>query len=569
MVSTSGTKVCLSELIDCVKFSSFNKLLRVTAYVLKFIETLRQPQAKRLDTSRAVADTDQLTGEDLKVAEELWIRSVQTELFAPKLLHLRSQNKSTPPIRVSQFGLFVDHSDLLRCQGRINNAQLTTASKNPVLLPPNHYWVKLLIQHVHDDIKHSGTADTLATLREKYWILKGRQAVKKVINSCIICNKLEGPPYASTVSPDLPDFRTSEDPPFSHTGVDFAGPLYAKNCGASEKAYICLFTCCSTRAVHLELTPDLSVNSFLLAFRRFAGQRGLPVTVISDNAKTFHTSSKEFLKIARSREVNNYLGSKGVTWRFIVERAPWWGGFYERLVRSVKRSLKKSIGRSNLTHDQLSTLLVEIEGIINSRPMTYLASDQDGVTGSLSPSHLINGRRLTALSNDEHFEIVSTHQSLTQRLKHHRHLLNQFTKLWRRDYLLNLREAHNLKTKRGGQPLIKVGNVVVVKSDTSKRLFWKLAIVDNLLTSADDRVRAANVRVSEPSGNTKLLRRSVKHLFPIEVRQEQSRERPNNSSAGQDDHPVSGHGHVTEVDINQRRPRREAAVVGEQRRRNT
>ena len=136
MVSTNGTKVCLSELINRVKFSSFNKLLRVTAYVLKFIETLRQPQAKHLDASRAVADTDQLTGEDLKVAEELWICSVQTELFAPELLHLRSQNKSTPPIRVSQFGLFVDHSDLLRCQGRINNAQLTTASKNPVLLPP-------------------------------------------------------------------------------------------------------------------------------------------------------------------------------------------------------------------------------------------------------------------------------------------------------------------------------------------------------------------------------------------------------------------------------------------------
>ena len=202
-----------------------------------------------------------MTGEDLKVAEELWIRLVQTELFAPELLHLRSQNKSTPPIHVSQFGLFVDHSDLLRCQGRINNAQLTTASKNPVLLPPNHHWVKLLIQHVHDDIKkHSGTADTLATLCEKCWILKGRQAIKKVINSCIICNKLEGLPYASTVPPDLPDFRTSEDPPFSHTGVDFAGPLYAKNCGVCEKAYICLFSCCSTRAVHLELTPDLSVN---------------------------------------------------------------------------------------------------------------------------------------------------------------------------------------------------------------------------------------------------------------------------------------------------------------------
>ena len=121
--------------------------------------------------------------------------------------------------------------------------------------------------------------------------------------------------------------------------------------------YVCLFTCCSTRAVHLELVPDLSVNSFLLAFRRFVGRRGLPVILITDNAKTFRTSSKEFLKIARSSEVNDYLSSKRVTWRFIVERAPWWGGFYERLVRSIKRSLKKSIGRSNLTYDQLHTLL--------------------------------------------------------------------------------------------------------------------------------------------------------------------------------------------------------------------
>ena len=179
--------------------------------------------------------------------------------------------------------------------------------------------------------------------------------------------------------------------------------------------------------MHLELVPDLSVNSFSLAFRRFVGRRGLPVILIADNAKTFHTSSKEFLKIARSSEVNDYLSSKRVTWRFIVERAPWWEGFYNRLVRIIKRSLKKSIGRSNLTYDQVHTFLVEVEGIINSQPITYILSDHLGVTGSLSPSHLINGRRLTTLSNSEHFEIVSTHQSLTQKLRHHKDLLNQFT----------------------------------------------------------------------------------------------------------------------------------------------
>ena len=268
--------------------------------------------------------------------------------------------------------------------------------------------MKLLIQHVHKEIKHSGTADTLATLRDRYWILKGRQMVKKVIRLCVTCNKLEGAPYSSSVPPDLPDFCTSEDPPFCHTGIDFAGPLFVKSKNGSEKAYVCLFTCCSTRAVHLELTPDMSVDSFLLCFRRFVGRRGLSVTLVTDNAKTFQSSSKEMLKIARSREVNDYLNTRKVSWKFIVERAPWWGEFYERLVKSVKRSLKKSIGKSHVTYDQLTTLLIEIESIINSRPLTYLSDDQDGVKGSLCPSHLINGRRLNTAVNDE---IVSTHQS--------------------------------------------------------------------------------------------------------------------------------------------------------------
>ena len=429
---------------------------------------------------------------------------------------------------------------------------------------------------MHGETKHSVTTDTLSTLRENYWILKGRQTVKKIINSCVVCNKLEGLPYSSTVPPDLPYFRTSEDTPFCHTGIDFAGPLYAKGCNGSEKAYICLFTCCSTRAVHLELTPDLSVNSFLLSFRRFVGRRGLPITLVSDNAKTFRTSSKEILNITRSSEVNDYLSSRKVTWKFIVERAPWWGGFYERLVRSVKRSLKKSLGRSSLTYDQLATLIVEIEGIINSRPLTYLADDQDGISGSLSPSHLINGRRLTTISNDEHFEIVSTHQSLAKRLKQHRHLLGQFTNQWRRDYLLNLRESHNLRVKKGGQPLINRGDVVILKQDTSKRIFWKLAVVDELLMGADGHVRAAVVRVPEPQGGTKLLRRSVKHLFPIEVRSgepcndsstEQSQEHQSDISAGQQqiDHSKP----ATELDttVPGRRPRRQAAIVGEHQRR--
>ena len=287
--------------------------------------------------------------------------------------------------------------------------------------------------------------------------------VKKVLKSCVICNKLEGVPYSSVTPPDLPSYRTSDEPPFSHTGVDFAGPLYVNCNGQVDKAYVCLFTCSSTRAIHLELAPDLSVSSFLLLFHRFVSRRGLPVTLISDSAKTFKGSAKDILKIVRSEEVIRFLGDRRVTWKFVAEKAPWWGGFWERLVQRVKRSLRESIGRSQLRYEQLHTLIVEVETIMNSRPLTYIADDQDGVTGCLSPSHLINGRRLTSMPNSEHFEVVSTYHSLTNKLKHHRHLLNQFINQWRHDYLLSLRESHTLKAKRGGHDLIQEGDVVVLK----------------------------------------------------------------------------------------------------------
>ena len=148
------------------------------------------------------------------------------------------------------------------------------------------------------------------------------------------------------------------------------------------------------------MSTDLSVASFLLLFRRFTSRRGLPVTLFSDNAKTFKAASKDIVKIARSAEVTKFLNSCRVSWKFIVEKAPWWGGFWERLIRSIKRSLKKSIGRGTLNYHELNTILIEVEAIINLRPLTYVLDDQGGISDILTPSHLINGRRISTMPND-------------------------------------------------------------------------------------------------------------------------------------------------------------------------
>ena len=462
----------------------------------------------------------ELCADEIDYAETCWIRTIQAISFANEIDFLRNATQSKPR-RVEQFALFLEEKQILRCRGRINNSIVPPTSKNPILLPSRHPFVDLLIRHTHEHVKHSAVTNTLTTLRERFWILKGRQAVKRVLKRCVTCRRLEGLPYSSYNSPDLPSFRVSDDPPFTHTGVDFAGPLYIKQSGNSEsessKCYICLFTCASTRAVHLELTPSLTVESFLLAFRRFTSRRGLPATLISDNAKTFKGSSKDVQKIARSKEVTRYLSNNGVSWKFIVEKAPWWGGFWERLIQSVKRCLKKCIGRTTLNYDELQTLLSEVEAVVNSRPLTYVADDRDGVTYTLCPSHLINGRRITSTPNGGHFEVVSTNASLTRRAKHHRHLLRQFTVQWRKTYLLNLRENHAAKSRSRCGPEIAAGDVVILKGDSTNRMFWKLAKVEELLPGRDGLVRAAIVKVANSDQKPRLIRRSVKHLFPIEV----------------------------------------------------
>ena len=134
--------------------------------------------------------------------------------------------------------------------------------------------------------------------------------------------------FSSLVVPDLPAEHISTEPPFSNTGINFAGPLYVRGAGSTKaKVYICLFTCASTRAIHLELTKELSVTAFLLAFRRFTSRRGLPKIIMSDNAKTFKHCTREIMKITRAEEVHHYLTNQQVEWKFIVEKAPWWGGY--------------------------------------------------------------------------------------------------------------------------------------------------------------------------------------------------------------------------------------------------
>ena len=548
----------LSDILDINRFSSRGKLLRVLGYMFRFIDNIRSKK-QRKDISLAASELD--------TAENFVIGKIQSEHFGKELAFLadtRTQSDRKPPLLVSQFNLLVDEHGILRARSRIKNANVESGCKEPILLPSRHYYSDLVIQEFHMKVFHNGVRDTLNAIRQRYWVLRGRESVKKLVRRCVICRKLEGIFFKPVSGHDLPDSRVDDGPPFINTGVDFAGPLFISDRNnANKKVYICLFTCASTRAVHLELVDKLDVTSFLRALRRFTARRGLPRTFLSDNAKTFKSAAKEVKKIILSAEVQSYLADRSVSWRFIVQKAAWNGGIWERLVRSVKRCLRKVIGRAALNYEELVTLLVEIESIINSRPITYVYDDTEGVSYPLTPAELLYGRSTTRTSNGRHFEIISTNETLTKRANYHRKLLQNFTKRWKNEYLLAIREALS-STITSEKPNIEVGDVVVLKDDQTKRQFWKLARIEELIIGRDGNIRAAKVRVPNDKG-TSLLIRHLKHLVPLEV---PSRNRVANPIEVQPEteEPLKVQETVVDNSKGNVRPRRNAAVIGELRR---
>ena len=507
-----NTVVCkkpqLAVLINVSKYSSVLRLVRVTAYVLRFVNNLKCRLARREPQS------SDLTVDEINSAERLWIREVQREI----------EQKPTFQQAEKSLNLFKDENGILRCRGRLDNAPLPYDARFPMLLPSDHEFTNLVIQLCHRAVMHNGVQETLTQLRSRFWVVKGRQVVKRVLSKCTVCKKLEGKSYGIYNSPPLPEFRLSDDFAFTNIGVDYAGPLYVKDIYSQSdnmnKAYIALYTCASSRAVHLDLVPDASSNAFIRSFQRFIGRRGTPSQVLSDNSKTF-----------KNTVVKSFVSSRGISWKFNVARSPWWGGFFERLVRSMKRCLKKTLGTARLSYEELLTLIVQVESVLNSRPLTYINED-GGET--LTPSHLVMGKRLLSKAVTAS-KVIKHSESVKETLKRGKYLetvLTHFWNRWRNDYLTQLREHHRPSQKQG--PTVKVGDVVCIKEDKVPRQSWKIARVQRLLTGKDGKVRAAAIRVHKEGGKLTEMYRPLQKLFPIEL---QSSE-PSSKKSEEEEVPV-------------------------------
>ena len=461
-------------------------------------------------------NVESLNAKEIMSAEKLWIKDVQSTM---------TQNSSFKKTQ-NHLGI-VEREGILVCMGRLERSDLSSEAKYPIYLPKDHRFTALLVEDCHVRVFHCMVKATLAELRSRFWVSKGRQFVKKVLKRCFVCRKLEAKPFHSPPTAAMPEYRVTQAAPFSNVGIDFAGPLYVKEKrGELKKVYICLFVCCVTRALHLELAQDLSAPTFLNCLRRFCARRGTPGIINSDNAKTFKSSSKLLKKFFNDQSVKDFLESRRLLWKFNIELSPWQGGHYERMVRSVKRCLKKVLGNAKISYDELSTVLSEVECILNSRPLSYMSDEADGEV--LTPSHLLVGRRLlslpTGMGNNLKLDDNDNQYALSKRFLHLTRLLSHFWNRWRREYLTDLRETHKLNNNKSVD--ISPGDVVLIHEDSAKRAQWKVAIVEELIRGKDNEVRGARVRKAG-KGKNEFLNRPVQKLIPLECAAKDCQERKN------------------------------------------
>ena len=499
-IETGPTCVTIEDsdkepLLKVGKWSSLAKVTRIMSWVLRFVTRCRKKPMEH-------CDGDKLTSAEVSQANKQLTLMTQSEHFEEEIACLKAGKHVAKSSNLYKLSPFIGEDGLLRARCRLNYSDLTFDEKFPILLPKCHFSL-LIVREKHAQLKHAGVSQMITAVRNHYWVIGLRSLARKVKGECLSCKRVDARACQEPMAP-LMEARLKKAPAFNTTGLDYAGPVYCKDF-PGEKFYILLFTCAVTRAVHLELVNSLSLTHFLLAFRRFVSRRGLPKTVFSDNAKTFKSASTELLKL---------YGSNSPYWRFSVPRAPWWGGWWERMVRNMKVSLKKTIGLKSLERTELETLLTEVEACLNSRPLTFVGDDIDN-GHPLTPSHFLLGR-------GSHLDKVSCEPSLDvspelikEKSKALEGRCDMFWKQWQDEYLKHL----PLPKRRDKFGKLEVGSVVLIREDNCPRLQWPMGVVERLIPGKDGVARTVEVRTKR--GN---FFRPIQRLHGMELNEERATE---------------------------------------------
>ncbi|CAL8128513.1 unnamed protein product [Orchesella dallaii] len=484
---------------DCSRFSKFTKLIRSTAWIRNYVMYLK-------NKIKGLSHTPELTVSDIKWAEiQLWKRA-QAESFPEELSDLMAGKSIRRESRLAHLSPFLDEDALIRMKSRIIRSPEIRV-KEPVILDSKNPFTRLLIEHYHAAAFHQGQEYVVNELRQIYCILNIRSAVKSVWNSCLVCKHRKAAPRIPEMAP-LPAFRVTKPVrPFSHCGLDYFGPLTVTKFRRQEKRWVALFTCMNTRAVHLELVDNLTTDSTIMAIMRMSCTRGWPQKLYSDNGTNLRGANNELKKALRSLDQSRLtaeLSLKKVEWHFIPPSSPHFGGAWERMVRSVKTTMKAILKEQSPKEEVLRTVLSQAMDIVNSRPLCYVPNDANDLEVLTPNCFLIgttSGAPILGEFDDGDF-------SLRKQWRISQRFADQFWKRWVREYLPTLTRITKWKIP---QESIAIGNIVVIADENQPRNQWLKGRVTAIFPGQDGKVRVAEVWTKNGT-----FRRSVAKLCVLD-----------------------------------------------------
>ena len=465
---------------DYSRFSSWIKLIRATSRVLEAIDIWLGEKDKYSDIERQ------------DYAEKLWVREIQVVSFEKEIKDLKSSNAISRKSRLITLNPIIDNQNLLRVNGRVKYLPESREKFQPLILDGKQPVTQLLVKKYHEQFFHKGSETVLNELRQNFWILGVRKILRKIIKNCGICKILRAlppnPKMANLPSPRL-GYRFR---PFTHCGLDYFGPMMVKIGRRREKRWDALFTCMTTRAIHIELVHSLSTDSAIMAIQRFAARRAFPQIIYSDNGTNFKGASKELREAIASIEKNvqlEYALRNNFVWNFNPPTASHMGGAWERMIRIVKETLVVILKEQAPSDETLLTLLAEVEHSVNSRPLTHVSVDPLD-NEALTPNHFLFGTSsgtIRLAKYDEQSACPRKHWRLAQ------YFADAFWRRWLRDYLPTLVIR---KKWFNTDCTLKPGDLVLVMDNQLPRNVWKKAVIVETFPGRDNEVRVAKIKTA-------------------------------------------------------------------------
>ena len=470
-------------------------------------------QATVQELHGAATEESCANAEDYRQAERFLLSRAQRDSFPEELRLLKAGKPVQRSSRLLNLSPELDDTgELIRVGGRLRRSEdLIYTSLHPVALDPSHPVTCLLIQDFDSRLRHPGPERVFAEIRRTYWILRGREAVRRFQRNCAECRRWKAKPTVPRMA-DLPVARLRLFKPVFHsTGVDCFGPFVVKVGRRTEKRWGIIFKCLTVRAVHLDVLTSIDTDSFLMALRRFIARRGTPAELYSDQGTNFKGGERELSEAfaAMSADLQLLLAPQKIHFHFNPPAAPHFGGVWEREIRSVKTALYTTVGAQPLQEEVLRTVLIEVEGILNSKPLGYVpsdVSDPDPVT----PNCLLMGRPGGSLP-----QIVYPKEELLsrRRWKHAQVLADHFWARFIRLYLPGLQARPKWQSSPAD---VTEGSVAMIVDPQLPRALWPTGHIVKVHPSPDGHIRSADVKVKDRTYTRPVARLVILPALPAE-----------------------------------------------------